>query len=321
MFNGTNNCNLSDSCDVKILQGCAYCPVFFLGFVLNATALRAFVAKWGSWTDTHIYMFNLAIANFTLIFFLPFRIFDSFFCLPKSQLCTVLIHVHYINMYGSILTTTAISVQRYLAIIFPLQVSSWRRKKATASVVCLVMWTLLLTISTVFNKENQPGNLRTCYERCKNIRLKIEFLLTMQLLGFAIPLLIIIFCSTWIIYTLSMAKDKSEEKRSTMGIVMANMVVFIICYTPFHIVFLVNNLPTKPPDCCSDYLPIHIYLLVSEWIASTNCCFDSIGYYFLLRHCHFWSREFDPIITSIRKRHLELMITKLMNLKKSFWRH
>lgn len=318
MCNSTNN--LSDSCEVKILQGLAYCPVFFLGFVLNATALKVFVAKWGSWTDTHVYMFNLAIANFTLIFFLPFRIFDSFFCLPMSQLCTVLIHVHYINMYGSILTTGAISVHRYLAIIFPLQVSSWRRKKETASVVCLVMWTLLLTISTVFNKENQPNKLRTCYERCKNKPLKHEFLLMMQLLGFAIPLLIIIFCSTWIIYTLSMAKDKSEEKRSTMGIVMANMVVFIICYTPFHIVFLVNNLFPPSTDCRSD-LPTHVYLRVSEWIASTNCCFDSIGYYFLLRHFHFWSREFDPIITLIRKRHLELMITKLMNLKKSFWRH
>lgn len=315
MCNGTNN--VPDSCEEDILLGLAYCPVFFLGFVLNATALRAFVAKWGSWTDTHVYMFNLAIANFTVIFFLPFRIFDSFFCLPKSQLCTVLIHVHYINMYGSILTTAAISVQRYLAIIFPLQVSSWRRKKATASVVCLVMWTLLLTISTVFNKENQPDKLRTCYERCKNKPLKREFLLTMQLLGFTIPLLIIIFCSTWIIYTLSMAKDKSEEKRSTMGIVMANMVVFIICYTPFHIVFLVHNLFAPP----THYLPTHLYLPVSEWIASTNCCFDSIGYYFLLRHINFWSRELDPIITPIRKRHLELMITKLMNLKKSFWRH
>lgn len=272
---------------MKILQGWAYCPVFFLGFLLNATALRAFIAKWSSWTDTHVYMFNLAIADFTLIFFLPFRIYDSFFCLPKSQLCTVLIHVHYINMYSSILTTAAISVQRCLAIIFPLQASSWRRKKMTASVVCLVIWTVLLTISTVFNKENHPDKLWTCYERCKDKQLDLNFLLMLQLLGFAIPLLIMVFCSTLIIYTLSKAEEKSEEKRSIMGIVIANMVVFITCYTPFHIGFLVNNLLPPSPAWKSEYHPAHVYLLVSEWIASTNCCFDCIGYYFLLRHFYF----------------------------------
>lgn len=284
MCNSTINHNC---CEVKILQGWAYCLVFFLGFVLNAFTLRAFVAKWDSWTDTHVYMFNLTVADFTLIFFLPFRIFDSFFCLHKSQLCTVLIHVHYINMYGSILTTAAISVHRFLAIIFPLQVSSWRRKKVTAAGVCVVMWTLLLTLSTAFNKENQPEKLKACYVRCKNQPFKHEFHLTMQLLGFAIPLLIIIFCSTWIICTLSMATDKSEEKRSTIGIVMANMVVFIICFTPFHVAFLINNLSSSAANHCSENLPADVYLIVSEWIASTNCCFDCIGYYFLLRHFYF----------------------------------
>lgn len=231
-------------------------------------------------------MFNLAIADFTLILFLPFRIVDSFFCLPKSQLCTFLINVHYTNMYGSMLTTMSISIQRFLAITFPLQVNSWRRKKMKASIVCLLIWIVLLAISAVFNKDNQPDKLWTCYERSKDQPLELEFLLTLQLFGFATPLLIIIFCSTWVIYTLSKAEEKSEEKRSTVAIVMANMLVFIICYTPFHIAILVNHLLTPPPDWKSEYLPSHAYLLVSEWIASTNCCFNCIGSYFLLRHVY-----------------------------------
>lgn len=286
MCNNTSNLTDSTKCNVRILQGWAYCPVFFLGFLINAAAIRAFIAKRSSWTATHVYMFNLAVADFTLILFLPFRIMDSFFCLPKSQLCTVLINVHYINMYGSILTTVSISIQRFLAIIFPMQVNSWRRKKVMAFVVCLLIWTVLLTISVVFKEENQPDKLWTCYNRCKNEPLQLGFLLTLQLFGFAVPLLIIIFCSTWIIYTLSKAEEKSAEKRSTVGIVMANMLVFIVCYTPFHIGILVNHLLTRSPDWKSEYLPAHEYLLVSEWIASTNCCFDCIGYYFLLRHVY-----------------------------------
>lgn len=147
-------------------------------------------------------------------------------------------------------------------------------------------WTAVLTICLTFNKENQPDKLWTCYERCKNQPLQLEFFLTLQLIGFAAPLLIIIVCSTCIIYTLSKAEEKSEEKRSTVGIVTANMLVFIVCYTPFHIGLIANYLLTSPPDWKSEYLPAHEYLLVSEWITSTNCCFDCIGYYFLLRHVY-----------------------------------
>lgn len=274
------------TCDVKALEGVAYCPVFILGFLLNAAAIRAFIAKRSSWTDTHVYMLNLAVADFTLIVFLPFRIVDSFNCLPRSRLCTFLINVHYINMYGSILTSVSISIHRFLAIIFPLQVSLLKRKKLTASIVCVLIWTLLATISAVFKKDNEPGKLFTCYDRCKDQPLQLEFFAMMQVFGFAVPLLIIVFCSTWVICSLSKSEDKSEVKRSTVGIVTANMLVFIVCCTPFHIALLINYLATPPSDWMFEYLPAHRFLLVSEWIASTNCCFDCIGYYFLLRHVY-----------------------------------
>ncbi|RVE61797.1 hypothetical protein OJAV_G00173770 [Oryzias javanicus] len=124
-INGTNL-----TCKVETHWGLAFCPVFLLGFLINAAALRAFVAKRNHWTDTHIYMLNLAIADFTLILFLPFRIYDAFFCLRKTHLCTFLIQIHYVNMYASILTTASIAVHRYLAIRFPLQTRFWRRKKS-----------------------------------------------------------------------------------------------------------------------------------------------------------------------------------------------
>ncbi|CAB1452685.1 unnamed protein product [Pleuronectes platessa] len=78
--------NTSTSCHVEHLQGLAYTPLFLLGFLINAAALRAFIAKRASWTDTHIYMFNLAIADSALVLFLPFRIFDAYSCLRKNPL-------------------------------------------------------------------------------------------------------------------------------------------------------------------------------------------------------------------------------------------
>ncbi|XP_047198000.1 G-protein coupled receptor 35 [Hippoglossus stenolepis] len=277
--------NITDtSCKVEHLQGLAYTLLFLLGFLINAAALRAFIAKRDSWTDTHIYMFNLAIADSALVLFLPFRIFDAYFCLPKTTLCTFLMNVHFTNMYASIMTTTAISVHRYLAVRFPLQARWWRRKKMVAVAVCVVIWGLMVTGSVVFRKENYPEKLWTCYERCKNLPLHIQSILIMVILGFLTPLVIIFFCSSQIISILSKTDDKSEEKKSIVGLVSANMIVFIVCYTPIHIGFLVNFFSTPPPNWQLVNLPAHVYLLVCEWIAATNCCFDSISYYFLLKH-------------------------------------
>ncbi|XP_061587065.1 G-protein coupled receptor 35-like [Cololabis saira] len=279
----TNSNATNSSCKVEPHQGVSYASVFLVGFLLNAAALRAFIAKWDSWKDTHIYMFNLAIADFALILFLPFRVFDAFFCLPKNYFCTFLIFIHFINMYASIMTTTVISVQRYLSVRFPLKVRSWKKKKQSAVAVCLVIWVILVTVCAIWYRENSPQNLWTCFERCKDKPLKLSSMVLLVFVGYVTPLLIIVFCSTQIICILLKLQDKSEKMKNAVGMVTANMVVFIMCYTPIHIAFVVNYFYEAPQDWNATYLYSHNFLIWSKWIASTNCCFDSISYYFLLK--------------------------------------
>lgn len=263
--------------NLQHFEAVGYSTLFLLGLGLNAAALHAFIAKRKSWKDTHVYMFNLNIADFVLILCLPFRIYDAIFKPDVYKLCTYLILFHYVNMYASIMTTTAICVHRYLAIRFPLQAKSWRKKKQTAFAVCLLIWVLVISGTVIFDtSQNDPDNLWSCFERCKDKPLKNHSLLILIALGYLTPLLIIVFCSSRILYILSKVKNRSEEKRSIIGIVSANMAVFILCYTPISIAFIVNVYPYVDPK------PAHIYLVISEWIASSNCCFDSISYYFLL---------------------------------------
>ncbi|GAA6234880.1 G-protein coupled receptor 35-like [Lates japonicus] len=279
MCNNVTNAN----CTVEIPLGLAYSPLFVVGFIVNSAALWAFIAQRASWTDTHIYMFNLAIADYAFILFLPLRVYDAFFCLPKTTFCTFLLYVHFINMYASIMTTTAISVHRYLVIRFPLQARSWRKKKEAAFAVCLVIWVLLVTVCVVFRKENYPEKLWTCYERCKDRPLEPLVMGILVSLGFTTPLVVIVFCSSQVICILSKVDNISEEKKSIVDVVTVNMVVFIVCYTPINVGFLVNYFNVIPPNWQSEHIPEHTYLRIAEWIAATNCCFDSISYYFLLK--------------------------------------
>ncbi|KAM6989961.1 G-protein coupled receptor 35 [Tautogolabrus adspersus] len=273
------------TCKVETLQGLAYCPLFLLGLLVNAAALRASIAQRASWTDTHIYMLNLAAADSALFLFLPFRIYDAFFCLPNTFFCTILVNTHYINMYASIFTSAAISIHRYLTVRFPLQARSWRRKKEAAVAVCLTIWAFVVTICVIFSEENSPTKLCTCYERRTDQRLTLQFVVMLVFVGFLAPLLIVVFCSSRIIFILLNKDATSEERKSTISIVTANMIVFIVCYTPIHVSFVVSYFSILPPNCQLEQtiIPQRTYKLLSEWIASTNCCLDSISYYFLLK--------------------------------------
>lgn len=279
-------CVNNTTCQVDIIQGVAYATLLLLGFLLNSAALYAFFAKRDSWTDTHIYMLNLAAADLALILFLPFRIYDAFHCLSKTQFCTFLISIHYINMYASIMTSAAISVHRCVAVRFPLQVRACRKKKVAALAVCLTIWVVVVAICVLFRDSNTPKNLWTCYERCKNKRLPLEFLLTLVFLGFFTPLLIIVFCSSYTICTLLKTENtqwNSVEKKNIIGIMRANMIVFIVCYTPIHAALVLTYYDQPPPDWQIKSTTTHRFVLLSEWIATTNCCLDSISYYFLLK--------------------------------------
>lgn len=277
----SNHTNVN--CTMGIFGFLAYSPVCLVGFLVNGAALWAFISVRGSWTDTHIYMLNLAVADFALILTLPFRIYDTFKCLPITRFCTFLIQIHFINMYASMLTMTAISVHRYMSVRFPIQARSWRKKKETAVVVCVIIWALLVALAVAFRQENHPEKLWTCYERLKDHPLSLKFIVLLVLVGFVVPLLIFVYCSGHIIFILSKNHSSSAERKSLVGIVTANLIVFLLCYTPIHIAFVVNFLQTVPPNWMDVNLPAHTFLRVSEWISSTNCCFDSISFYFLLK--------------------------------------
>ncbi|CAB1331410.1 unnamed protein product [Coregonus sp. 'balchen'] len=174
--------------EVRLFQMVVYSPVFVLGLVLNLSALRMFYRMRASWTDTHVYMFNLAVADCALITFLPFRIYHTFFTLDSPGFCAVLVLIHFTNMYASIFTVTAISVQRFIAIQFPFH--SGRME------------------------PNRPEHRLACFERDSH-PFPLGFIVTLEILGYMVPLLTMLLCSCQTICTLLTYKDMQsyEHKR------------------------------------------------------------------------------------------------------------
>ncbi|XP_026880858.2 G-protein coupled receptor 35 isoform X2 [Electrophorus electricus] len=276
--------NSSDDATLRLFQTVAYTPVFVAGLLLNTSALWLFF-RLRTWTDTHIYMFNLILADLLVILFLPFRIYDTVYSMQSGGFCAFLVMVHQTNMYVSMLTVAAISAHRFVAVSFPLLTKTLEtRRKMIAHVVCALVWITVMAIY-VGLLGPRPEKLRTCYD-VKLQKPRLSRLLVVQIVGYLLPMATVVTCSTGAMCTVAKSAEdcheRAEEKnaagrKKAVAIIKANMIVFIVCFTPLHVAYWLRFY------CWNTDHFSYVFYKVAQWIATTNCCLDSVGYYFLFK--------------------------------------
>ncbi|CAI9609427.1 unnamed protein product, partial [Staurois parvus] len=95
-------------------------------------------------------MLNLATADVLLVSVLPFYIVYRFLgsnWIFGEGMCRFVTAAFYCNMYCSVLLMTSISVDRFLAVVYPVRSLPWRTV-TRAWLVCGVIWVISLA-STV----------------------------------------------------------------------------------------------------------------------------------------------------------------------------
>lgn len=121
-----------------------YTFVFIISVPLNLLALVMFVRKVRPKKPAVIYMINLACADLLFVLVLPFRIsyhYNGNDWTYGAGMCRFVTAAFYCNMYCSVLLIMCISVDRFMAVVYPIDSLTWRSPQ-TASVVCGAMWLL-----------------------------------------------------------------------------------------------------------------------------------------------------------------------------------
>ncbi|KAM4049214.1 proteinase-activated receptor 1-like [Anomaloglossus baeobatrachus] len=264
-----------------------YIFVFLFALPLNIKAIIIFLVKTKVQKPAVVYMLNLALADVFFVCVLPFNIIYRFSgnnWLIGEGMCRFTIAAFYCNMYCSILIMTGMSVDRYLAVVYPLQSLYWRRV-SRSWLVCFVIWLIslcstipLLVYSQTLYLSSQDKT--TCHdvqgEAAVNNFYRYYFA-TFCILFFFLPFLVIAFCYTVTIRKLRSSKmGNSEKKRQVVILVIIVISAFMLCFGPTNIVFFIQNLTISPDT--GDHL--YFTYILCTCVCSISCCLDPFLYYF-----------------------------------------
>ncbi|KAJ6669254.1 hypothetical protein lerEdw1_008063 [Lerista edwardsae] len=287
--------------NINVFELIVTIPVVLFGSLLNATALWVFCCRRGSWTEAKVYLINLAMADFTIVFTLPFITYFHFRKWPEDDFCKVLLTIHCINMPMSNSIITLIALDRYIAIKHPLKAKALRSPRK-AAIACLFLWLCCVPSAVIIVATFPPETQKYCFYQTSGYPPSLQFY---TLSFFFIPLLILIFCSTQIIRCLKQKENASlrEEKltRKALRVISVNMGIFIICFLPFNLSLLARFGADAAGADCSVLNAINKAIVISAGISHLNCCLDAICYYLVAKEFQD-AASFLPCFQSMQSR-------------------
>uniref|UniRef100_A0A4X2M7A9 G-protein coupled receptors family 1 profile domain-containing protein n=1 Tax=Vombatus ursinus TaxID=29139 RepID=A0A4X2M7A9_VOMUR len=255
--------------------------ILVLGTVLNALALWVFWCRMRRWTETRVYMANLAMADCCLLLSIPMVLYTTVRDHSEDLLCTVSQSIYLINGYMSMYVITAIAVDRFAAIQYPLRARMWRSPRQAAG-TCALLWLLvicLVSLPAVWKRDGQ----NFCFG---NSQTRGSSVIVFSLLLFVIPLVVLVFCSVRILQNLvrKKAQAQAQDRRlihKALCVVSANLVIFLVCFLPQHVALLAKLMTEYVEPPCSVVQHVVISVRVASRLANANCCLDALGYYFV----------------------------------------
>ncbi|XP_062394168.1 C-C chemokine receptor type 4 [Sardina pilchardus] len=262
-----------------------YSIYFVLGLLGNGLVVWVISSGVRLRSMTDVCLLNLALADLLLVCSLPFLAHQA-----RDQwvfgdaLCKLVLGVYYVGYYSGIYFIALMGVDRYLAVVhavYALRV----RTRSYGILASAVVWVaavlssfpevLVLKLSNI----NATGKFFCDRDYEGNASLRAGGIFKMNVLGFMVPLAMLTFCYSRILLTLLHSRS---AKRQAVRLVMAVMVAFLFCWTPYNVSAFLWGLHVSGylHDCAASNALL-LSLQVTEVLAYAHCCLNPLLYVFV----------------------------------------
>ncbi|XP_048357890.1 free fatty acid receptor 3-like [Sphaerodactylus townsendi] len=245
----------SEECDLYLS---IYLLTIITGFPTNLLALWALIKKLKTKaTPNCVLLLNLTLSDLCFLSFLPFKAVEAIaghWPLP-AVLCPLSGLLYFSTIYSSTLFLTAVSVERYLGVAYPIHYKL-RRHSAHAVIASLGLWACSfahcsIVFITEFHEANYSNGSNVCYDLFTpgQLDLLLPARLELGIVLFLVPSLITSFCYCGFMkIVISSPHICRTKKQRAVGLVAATLAVFIICFTPYNVSHFVGFIEWENPD-------------------------------------------------------------------------
>ncbi|KAF7247710.1 C-X-C chemokine receptor type 6 [Varanus komodoensis] len=263
----------------RIFIVCLYSIACIFGIPGNALVLTILIFCEKVKVPTDIFLVSLAVADLLFLCTLPFWAYSA----AKEWIfgtlsCKIIRGLYSMNLYGSMLTLTCITIDRYFAIVQATKAHiSQAKRKVWGTVFCIVVWVVSLAFALpqlIFSIQEKLDK-EICYTAYSSHNTKLLINIIQVLLGFFCPMLVMVICYSIIVHTLCHARGFHKHK--SLQIIFAIVVTFIFTQTPYNLLKLFRTINKESLlDYSSDYV-----FFITEAIAYFHSCLNPVLYFFI----------------------------------------
>lgn len=279
----------------RVLIPVFYSIVFVVGLLGNCLALHVIRPNMKKINSTTLYSLNLVISDILFTLSLPARIayYAQGFHWPLGEVaCKISGLIFYINTYAGVNFMTCLSVDRFIAVVLPLRFGRLRRV-SNVRYICVGVWLLVLAqtlplLGMNMTNEEPDGHI-TCmeYPNFEPVEHIATILIGAVFLGYVIPVVTILVCYSVLCTKLHLTAksnhltEKSGRNRKAIGVICCVSLLFVICYSPYHIDILQYMIRKIMSDrSCADLTAFQVSLHITVCLMNLNSCLDPFIYFF-----------------------------------------
>ncbi|CAM1332057.1 GPRNPY4 (predicted) [Pycnogonum litorale] len=283
------------SVDIKVIMWIMYTFITILAIVGNGIVCYIVAAFKRMRTVTNLFIINLAVGDMLMaILCIPFSFISNLILSywPFGHvMCPIVLYAQAVTVLTSAYTLIAISIDRYVAILYPLKP---RMTKFHAKIVIMIVWMVALLTSLptavtarVVPHPNNPNSsgYYLCQEQWKIPLQRYHYSLVLMILQFFVPLGILVFTFSriaivvWGKKTPGEAEDNRDQKlakskRKMVSMMIVVVSVFTLCWLPFNVLIIVGD----QYDSVWTYKHISYIYFITHWLAMSHTCYNPIIY-------------------------------------------
>lgn len=277
LSNQTNSCMFTSSVE-RDMYPAAYSLFFIVGFPANCLSLYVTWMLMKNGNNVAVYLISLSISDLLYTITLPVWIEMALQRGVDENLCIIVNVIMHNSFYVGSGLLCCISVDRYLAVVYPLHFHCIREVR-TAAVVSVAVWIVEIVIHIFL--LHHTGELQASGYLCKQQKPMTKedsnVALVRVVVGFLVPVLIMTFSFQRIMQSLSQSTSILAEERRKVGLLLLLLLLtYVASFLPYQTIMLLRAI-LEPENCLWANILRNAYL-VTVATTTLNSTLDPIIY-------------------------------------------